>query len=201
VLKDYSGNFKPDLKLRDFSEDALKRLWKCGGDLYMGLNSLYQDVLREKLGEEKAVEISREVWIGRPNRKDANKGKAFIVGNENGTERAIRVIREAHNLWGTDVESFFKLLQVDPTMEPYTESEFVLKNKNHGIYTVKRCYYLDMMWEAGEDARQKHVCEELDGVGFPMAAYQFNPKMKCIALKMPVKGANIACQWECIVEE
>jgi hypothetical protein len=199
-LKDYSGKFIPDIKLEDFSEGALQRIWKCGGDLYMGVFELYNDLIKRKFGEEKAIEFSRELWLGEGATEQKSTGKGFLRSNENATKRAIRVIREASNILGDDVESYFKLLQLDPTMGPFTEAEFELKDKNHGIYTVKRCHYLDMMWEAGDDVKQKHVCEVLDGIGFDMVARQFNPKMRGIALKFPQKGSKIACQWEIKIE-
>jgi len=197
LMKDYSGKFKPDLQLRDFSEDALRRLWKVGGDLYTGFQELWVEAIKEKFGEQTAIELSGRVWMGKP--KTERKGFK-LRGNENGTERQVRVTREAFNIMGDDVESLFKQLQVDCTMGPNVEAEFDLKDKNHGIYTVIKCPYLDQLWEAGDDVMQKHVCEELDGLGFELTAHQYNPKMQAIPLKLPVKGSKIACQWEFKIE-
>jgi hypothetical protein len=34
-LKDYSGEFRRDIKLQDFSKDALVRLWTAASKLYI----------------------------------------------------------------------------------------------------------------------------------------------------------------------
>lgn len=65
---------------------------------------------------------------------------------------------------------------------------------------MKRCLVLENLWKAGRDVMQKHICEEIEVVGFDIAGRQFNPKMKTIALKLPAKGSEIACQWECKIE-
>jgi len=181
-LKDYSGKFKPDLKLQDFSEEALRRLWKCGGDLYSGMSTLYFNLIKEKFGEEKAVEFSREIWLKR-----------------GACEQEVRLCREALNIWGNDVESFFKQCQIDPAFGPFIEAEWELKNKNDGILTVKRC----MVYEKWREnvPMQKYICEEVEVVGFSLSAHQYDPKMKAIPLKLPpAKGNEIVCQWEFKIE-
>ena len=166
----------------------------------MGFQNLWVEAITEKFGEQPAIELSARVWLGRPTTERTGGGKASLLGNDNGTERQVRVVREAFNIMGDDVESFFKQLQVDLTMAPFCDVEYDLKDKNHGIYTVKRCTYLERLWEAGDDAMQKHVCEELDGLGFQLSAHQYNPKMQAISLKLPAKGSKIACQWEFKIE-
>ena len=39
-LQDYSGSFRPDLKLQDFSKDALVRMWQAAAKLYIGIDGL-----------------------------------------------------------------------------------------------------------------------------------------------------------------
>jgi len=61
-LKDYSGELKSDLKLQDFSKDALVRLWQAAGKLYVGLDGLWYSLIRERFGEQTARELDRELW-------------------------------------------------------------------------------------------------------------------------------------------
>jgi hypothetical protein len=190
-LQDYSGDFKPDLKMQDFSKDALTRLWLCGAKLYMGIAGRWYSVVRERLGEEMALELSREVWQG---------------SGMNGCRLESLRPREAMNIWGTDVASFLKFLQVDPgAAGVWPGCEFELKNANRGKITIKDCLPLRYFERHGERelANLKHTCEELDGVGFSIGARDFNPKMKVIPLKLPPRRSRdeIACQWQVTLGE
>ena len=62
-LEDYSGEFRPDLKMEDFSKEALVRLWHLGASLYIGLDGLYYTLIREKWGEDKARDLGSEIWL------------------------------------------------------------------------------------------------------------------------------------------
>lgn len=47
-LQDYSGEFRPNIKYQDFSEDALARLLTEYSRLSLALDAWWQDVVREK---------------------------------------------------------------------------------------------------------------------------------------------------------
>ena len=63
-LQDYSGEFLPELRLQDFSKDALIRLWQAGGRLYVGIIGFWFRLVRERFGEEAAKELQGSVWMG-----------------------------------------------------------------------------------------------------------------------------------------
>ena len=179
-LPDYSGELKPDLKMQDFSKDALVRLWQAAGKLYVGLDGLWYSLIRERLGEQMARELDRELW----------KRAAHLE---------VRRVREAMNIWGEDVASVFKFLQVDLGGGAiWPDFECALKDRNHGILTIKRCRGLEYYERHGETTLQKHACEVLDVEGFEDAAHLFNPNIKVTALKLPPRKSKdeIACQWE-----
>jgi hypothetical protein len=187
-LKDYSGEFRPDLKMEDFSKEALVKLWQLGAKLYIGLDGLYYSLNREKFGEDKARELAVEVWLR----------KGFAADQE------VRRGREAMNIWGDDVASLFKFFQIDPGCAGVMpDVKYELKGKNHGIFTVKRCLSLEYFEKHGETSLQKHACEDLDILGFQRAAELFNPKIKATAVKLPPRKnrEEIACQWEFKIEE
>jgi hypothetical protein len=48
-LEDYSGEFRPDLNMQDFSKDALVRLWQAGGKLYIGLDGLWYNMMTDEM--------------------------------------------------------------------------------------------------------------------------------------------------------
>ncbi len=93
-MNDYSGAFRPDLRMTDFSREALVRMWQVAGMMYTSLAGNYQRVMREKLGEKAAQELDAEVWRRQ-------------------TPVEVRLCRRAMGIAGDDVASLFKHLQVD----------------------------------------------------------------------------------------
>ena len=188
-LNDYSGKMRPDLKLSDFSEEALRKLFKVSADLYIGMSQRWARLVKEELGEQKAIELGTKMWMER-----------------GGCDDEIKLNREAMNILGDDVESVFKYLQIDIGFTPNIQFEAELKNKNHGIMTVTNCKYLNEAMERGKYTSMKHACEVIDVLGFDICAKAFNPRMKSTALALPeippppegYKG--VICQWEFKVE-
>jgi len=183
-LKDYSGEFRRDIKLQDFSKDALVRLWTAASKLYIGIDGVWTSVIREKYGEQAAIDLDMEVW-------------------RRNTPLEVRRVREAMNIWGDDVAAVFKPYQCDPGVTGVAEIDCELKNRNHGILTFKRCLSLEYFERHGDTAMQKFACEVIDGNEIPNYAHLFNPKIKVKALKLPPRKSpdEIACQWEFWVEE
>lgn len=184
-LRDYSGELRPNLKMEDFSKEALVRMWQAAGKLYVGLDGLWYSLIRERYGEDVARELDAELW-----RREA--------------PLEVRRHREAMNIWGEDVESVLKFVQVDIGAGGiFPEFKCELKDKNHGVLTIKRCLGLEYYERHGETEMQKHACEVLDLEGFEQAAQLFNPKIKVRALKLPPRQSReeIACQWEFKLEE
>ena len=178
-LQDYSGELKPDLKMHDFSKDALVRAWYAAAKLYIGLDGLWYTLIRERFGEQMALELDTELW----------KRAAHLE---------VRRVREAMNIWGDDVASVLKFLQVDPGGGGILDLKCELKHRNDGILTVTRCRGLEYFERHGETAAQKNACEVLDAEGFAQAAHFFNPNIKVTPLKLPPRKSQneIACQWE-----
>ncbi|NQT47709.1 MAG: hypothetical protein HQ578_01895 [Chloroflexi bacterium] len=179
-LRDYSGDFEPHLKMEDFSKDALVRMWLAAGRMYLGLEGTWSTVVKEKFGEQVARELDAEVWRRQ-------------------TPIEVRQCRKAMNIWGEDVASLFKHMQVDPGAAGiWPDFECQLENRNHGILTVRRCAPLERCERYGDTVLQKHMCEVLDVEGFEDTAHLFNPKIKVTPLKLPPRQDpdEIACQWE-----
>ena len=94
-LSDYSGKFNAEAKLQDFSREAILRLWRLGSLTYMLLGGLWFDVVKDKVGVEKALEWEKEVWLKR-----------------GGCENDIRVSMDALNISGNDVATLLKAFQL-----------------------------------------------------------------------------------------
>jgi len=62
-MDEYSGQFKPDLKLTDFSKEALIKLVEIGGAIYGGVNRHWYAAAAKRYGEQVADEMHHEVWF------------------------------------------------------------------------------------------------------------------------------------------
>lgn len=184
-MNGYGGDFNPNVKMQDFSKDALIRIWKAAGKMYIGLEGTWFNLIKERFGEETALELDAEVWRRQ-------------------TPLEVRQCRRAMDISGDDVASLLKHLQIDPgSAGIWPDYEVELKSENLGVLTVKHCLALDHYERHGNTVIQKHTCEVLDGEGFEDTAHLFNPKIKSKPLKLPPRSSKdeIACQWEFKLEE
>lgn len=178
-LQDYNGELRPVLKIQDLSKDALGKLWTTGGKMYIGMSGVWFNLLKERLGDEKATELSNEFW-GR------------IVPLE------VRWSREALNLYGDDVATVLKICQVDPGFGGICDLHCELKNNNEGILTVRQCRALDY-WERHGDTKEiENACGVEEEISLIAFARTVNPNIKVRPLKLPPRKSRdeIACQWE-----
>jgi len=178
-LKDYSGEFSPGLKLEDFSKDALLRLFHTTAKLYLGMDGVWHSLIREKFGEQVARDLDVEVW-------------------SRATPIEISRTMAAMNIQGDDVATLFKVFQCDPGTAGVGDVECELKDKNHGIYTVKRCSSLEHFERHGDIEGIKWACEVIDTAMWTATTIPVNPKIKVTPLKRPPRKSKdeIACQWE-----
>lgn len=182
-LQDYSGEFRQDLDMHDFSKDALIRLWQLGGKLYLGLDGIWFGLIKERLGEEMAIGLDTEVW------------RRVTMPEWHRCSHAV-------NIQGSDVATLFKVCQIDPGGGAIMNWNLELKNKNHGIMSIRRCAPLEWIEKHGTPARQKNACD-MDIEWFNTWAHFLNPKMRATPLKLPPRQSKdeIACIWEFKVEE
>jgi hypothetical protein len=177
-LKDYSGPYISNLKLEDFSKETLVKLWQGTSKLFMGIAGIYLSDLRAKDGDKIAYDMDSEVW-----RK--------MIPLE------LKFVTRAMNIQGNDVATVFKFLQCYACAGGQMDMELDLKNKNHGILTVKRCRPLEYLERNNEIVAGKHMCD-MDLWGWQLQATIINPDIKVTCLKMPPRksGEEITCQWE-----
>ena len=180
-LPDYSGEFRSDARLADFSKEAILKLWRTGSLIYMMLGGLWFDVVKDKVGIEKALEWEKEVWLKR-----------------GGCENDIQVSMDALNIQGDDVATLLKAFQFAPGEAGWIDIECKLENPNRGTLTATKCPALEIFEATGDTIRQKHACEDICIPGMQLTAEHINPKMKCNPTKLPPRNSpdEIACQWE-----
>ncbi len=184
--KDYSGEFRPDAKLQDFSKDTIIQLWRNSSLVYMLLGGLWFDVVKDKVGEEKALEWEKEVWLKR-----------------GGCQNDFIPPTEALKIEGNDVATLLKAFQFAPGEAGWIDIECELMNNNHGTLTATRCPALEIFEYSGDTVRQKHACIDICVPGMQITGEHINPKIKCKALKLPPRKDenDIACKWEFKIDE
>jgi len=178
-LADYSGQFDPQLKLENFSKDALIRLLITASKLYTGVDPLWVAAMRKRFGDRVAFDYDKEIW-------------------QAGTLSEVHRVTKALNIKGNDVAALFKYFQFSPGFGVLFDIDWDLKNSSYGIMTVTRCSGV-VWWERTKDyALQKFTCEEVEVPMFQRIAEYFNPSMKATPLKLPPRKGedDIACRWE-----
>jgi hypothetical protein len=184
-LKDYSGPFKPDLKLTDFSSEALANLLVAAGQLYLGADGMWNTIIRKHYGEKVAYDLSMEVW-------------------SHNFKHEVDRPRKAMNIGGNDIATLFKTWQCDPGWAVMFDIDFKLsKDGKKGTLTVTRCRTLEYCERHNDMWLLKHACEDLDGTYIPASCEYLNPKIKCKATKLPPRKSpnDIPCQWEFWMED
>ena len=156
-LKDYSGPFKPDLRYSDFSKEQLVKMYIMACEYLVETIIADTAHVAEKYGPEGMLEIQGDVWSKRM------------------PAPVHRIVTEAMNIKGNDIESLMKALQIDATYCP-TERKigahggagskfditFELPSKDRGVLTINRCPGLDMVEALGQDSwTLRHPSEQL----------------------------------------
>ncbi len=182
-LIDYSGKFNPSLTYKDFSKEQLLKLMDAWWKIGMQVDVWWNRIVSDNIGFEAAKKCNPLVWV-------------LIAPHE------IRCMREALNVTGDDVESFFKVIQNDIGFpQPLFDITWDLKNPKHGIITIHRCggmdFYTRESQKRGYDMTQ-WLCHEYETAAFDAYTHAFNPNIQVKALKLPPKKtpSEPACQWE-----
>ncbi len=187
-LKDYSGEYNPDLKLEDFSKEALVGLLKSYQTIFVGLMGMWNTVNRERMSAEEAFKLDADVY------------ERMV------SKFALPLVTDAMNIHGHDVVTMLKYFQVAPdgAREGLYEFDYDIVNSNHAILTFTRCPSLFYFERKGSQKDIDALCGPggVEERAFVELCKYFNPNMKCVALKLPPRRSkdDICCQWEFKVE-
>ena len=183
-LKDYSGEYRSDVRFEDFSKEALIRLIKAYQITFIGNMGMWNTVNRERMSVEEAWNLDSEVYGRQVQRFE------------------LPLVCDAMNIRGNDVVTMLKYFQMCPdgAREGLYEFKQEILNNNHAILTFTRCPTLFYF----EKKNSLKDIECLCGPGgtedraFTAICNYFNPKMQCRALKIPPRESkdSICCQWE-----
>jgi hypothetical protein len=178
-LVDYSGPFNPKIKYEDFSKDVLVKLLGEYTRSYITYMGEWHRVMRERYGEVEAMECDCSNWM--------------VTG-----PLEADYICKTLNIKGSNVESFFKGMQMDPGFPMRLfDIEFDLKNQNLGYITVKKCTSLNALEKAG-DGYEIPICHVVEPPTMINTAYYHNTNLIFRPVQLPPRKdkGGIACKWE-----
>jgi hypothetical protein len=183
-LVDYSGEFKPDLKMEEFSKDFLVNVMRAWSSAYLRLDECWHKEAVEKFGEEQAFSCQLGAW-----------------------QRVERVsvpkIAKTLKIEVNDIVDFLKLSQLlpDGVLTGIFQSKYEIKNRNHVIVTITRCRTLEYL-EKEDPSRIKTICHDIDIPMNQACLQSVLPQAKFLLIKLPDRPrknqSEIPCIWELI---
>ena len=179
-LKDYSGEFVPNVKYEDFSKKFLAQLLVEYGRCYIMADALWYTAVKEKYGLEVADAMDLDMWV--------NKFPSFE------TPRILRLM----NLKGNDVAEAMKFWQLAAMFpQGMFDRDLDIKNRNHAVVTVKHCPAL-VRFETKEPERIPFICGVLELESAEAYAKAINPDIKVTMPTVPPRKSpnDICCQFE-----
>lgn len=176
-LDDYSGEFRPELKLEDFSTATLLALLKMYTKLYMALDGFWYLTVKERLGNDEALACDIKTWESQVNYE------------------MVKITRQL-NIEGDDIIALMKALQLSP-WALHQQYKIQFKNENNALLTVTHCPTLEALEKEGE-GRENEICNIVDPKYFKYLTAFFNPDIEVKCLKAPPRKSKdeICCQWE-----
>ena len=180
-LRDYSGPYQPNLKLEDFSKEALIRLVRLYSRFYLVMDGFWYLAVKENINNEQALTCDLWAW-------------------EKMTKYEVKHLTKAMNIHGDDVATLMKIFQVVPWLQGL-RPEVELVDRNHGLLTINQCTTLEALEKEGGD-RIKEICGIVDPMVFTQYAKAINPNMQAKAVKLPPRQSQeeLCCQWEFALE-
>ncbi|MFC2002683.1 DUF6125 family protein [Chloroflexota bacterium] len=175
-LRDYSGEFLPELKLEYFSSDARLELLKLSSRLYIGLDGFWYFAVQEKFGNDEALACDIKAW-------------------ERTAKYEMAKLTKQLNIQGNDVVALMKALQLTPWYWTI-KSRIEIENQISAVLTVTYCPTLNALEKEGE-GRESQICDEVEHKVFKAYASFFSPDVEIKCLKSPLGRSkdDICCQW------
>ncbi len=179
-LKDYSGRFKPDLRITDFSREQLARMYLMTSQYDMAIMIAYQIWVAEKYGFEAMGKMSEDIWGYR------------LIGV------ARELAAKFMNYKPHGIEAFMKAWQIDMTsLPPNFDMKFEMPSKDRGIVTFNKCFGATMMEAQGNIDALLQLCS-MDPPSIGNSARMYHPDMRVKILAFPPRESedDVCCKWE-----
>lgn len=171
-----------DSQFDNFSRETLISLLKLHARLYMLLDGHWYLAVKERFGNEQAVEIDLEVW----------------------DKQGPREVEEIARLIGyqsRDVASLIELSAIMPSAmgsRGYVE----MRNRNECILHTTYCPIVNTLIKEGK-GREKTQCDVICRRLMTTMATSFNPDIETKALKIPPHQdhGDTYCEWQFTLKE
>jgi len=181
AMKDYSGDFKSDLKFEDFSPEFLRELIKIYGKFYIAIDGFWYLGVKEHIDNETALKVDLWAW-------------------DKATRYELKRLAAMAGIEGDGIDTVFKFLQLVPWMQ-VTEYRAEMESPKRGVLTVTKCSILEALEREGQ-GREAEICSQVDSAVLRRYAEFFNPNIKVEPVFLPPREdrAGICCQWEFTLE-
>ncbi len=179
-LNDYSGQFRPDLRLTDFSRKQLARMYLSLHKYNFAMLKSYGAWCKDKLGYENITTMHADVW-----------NEALLID-------ARKIMARHLNTPERGIDSFLKALQVDIVLQPPSfDINFEMQSEDHCIITFNKCYAVTVLELLGQEEQMEKCCG-MDMAVFERSATIFDPDLKFNVLQMLPRPAkdSVCCKWE-----
>ncbi|MAG34077.1 MAG: hypothetical protein CL908_24625 [Deltaproteobacteria bacterium] len=184
-LDDYSGPFRPDLHVSDFSKEGLMKLVEIGGSIYGAVNRQWYRAAIKRFGQEVADEMHHEVWF-------ADRGAG---DHENFTISKIMNFET-----DSDETAAMKVWQCLPAMSTRMTLTFEQTGDNEWEMYTPQCDVPES-GEAGGPELLRYTCDKICGhlelFGFRHGAARWNEKVRIDPTKLPPRASEDEphCRW------
>ena len=178
-LNDYSGPFRPDLKLSDFSKEFLLRLIPHWQWTWFQMDAAWFDGILDRYGPDFAWYVNGKVYAQEvPERCNRRYAKMFNIKRDNVVD-SLKVLQ----------------LPLDNTMGGQYPTTYDIRDENHAVLSVWGCPNLEW-YEHQAPERIRPMCQinEIQMI----RGYVCNPNIEVKALRLPPRQSpeEMACQWE-----
>ena len=175
-LNDDGGQILTGLKITDFSTDALVKLLKLYGKLYLAADGFWYLTVKERMSNEEALACDIQVW-------------------DKLCRYEMKCITEQMGIQGNDVATLMKAIQLTPWFWSM-DYDIEIKGRNYAMYTVTRCSTLEALEKEGE-GRESQICKIAEPRMLKCYASFFNPAIEITCLQAPPRKSRdgICCRW------
>jgi hypothetical protein len=190
-MDDYSGEFKPDLKLTDFSKGGLIKLVEIGGAIYGGVNRNWYAAVAKRYGEQVADEMHHEVWF-------ADGGCGDL---ENETISGLMGFSHLD-----DETAPMRIFQCLPAMATRMNLVFEQQGDHEWILSAPQCVVPETGEKEGPEVMKfmcEKICYHLEVFGFRWGAAGWNPNIRIDPIKLPPRAdkSEPHCAWRITLED
>lgn len=186
TLEDYSGPFRPDLRMTNFSREQLARMFLMCHKHDLGMMIGYQEWAMLAYGWKEMVVMPVEVWAN------------YLFSD------AYEVATRFMNITEQSIASYLKALQVDITAQPPNfDNSFEMPSPDRGIYTFNVCFGETNLRNQGAPPDKVLEFCEMDPPAIRKCAKLYHPdiRVKIMALPPVLHPYQVACKWDMVYQK